>query len=265
MRREPLPRRPVLASAVAAPEAAAPLAAEGRRAGQLETLPEALWRTAPERSLSVVCVGAHPDDPESGCGGTLIRYAQAGHRVTVLYLTRGERGIRGKLLDEAAAIRTAECRTACEILGARPVFAGQIDGESEASLKRAAELARLLEAEQPDIVFTQWPLDSHMDHLVVSALTIQAWRQAERKFDLYFYEVDAGEQTVGFAPTDYVDVTGVREKKRAALCAHKSQDGEQIYRRHHGPMEQFRGREIGVEAAEGFILFGPSGRKVRLP
>ena len=44
----------------------------------------------------MVCVGAHPDDPESGCGGTLARYAAAGHRVTVLYLTRGEAGIAGQ-------------------------------------------------------------------------------------------------------------------------------------------------------------------------
>ena len=47
-------------------------------------------------SLKVVCVGGHPDDPESGCGGTLAMYAAQGHRVTVIYLTRGERGIQGK-------------------------------------------------------------------------------------------------------------------------------------------------------------------------
>jgi LmbE family N-acetylglucosaminyl deacetylase len=150
-------------------------------------------------------------------------------------------------------------------MGAKAIFVGQIDGESEASVKRAAELSRLLEAEQPDVVFTQWPLDSHMDHQVTSILTIHAWMDAGRAFDLYFYEVDAGEQTVGFVPTDYVDITGVREKKKAALFAHKSQHGEQIYRQHHEPMEQFRGREIGVAAAEGFVHFGPSGRKVRLP
>src|SRR5215813_2108493 len=63
----------------------------------------------PSRKLNVVCVGGHPDDPESGCAGTLARYAELGHRVTVLYLTRGERGIRGKSLDEAAQIRSAEC------------------------------------------------------------------------------------------------------------------------------------------------------------
>src|SRR5205823_1729934 len=78
--------------------------------------------------LSIVCVGGHPDDPESGCGGTLARYAAAGHAVTIVYLTRGERGIEGKSLAEAARIRTAESEAACRILGATPRFFGQIDG-----------------------------------------------------------------------------------------------------------------------------------------
>src|SRR5262245_52551754 len=75
------------------------------------------------RPLKIVCVGGHPDDPESGCAGTLTRYSALGHRVTVIYLTRGERGIRGKALDEAAQIRTAECEAACKIMGAKAVFA----------------------------------------------------------------------------------------------------------------------------------------------
>src|SRR5436190_19707920 len=58
-------------------------------------------------SLKVVCVGAHPDDPESGCGGTLARYAALGHRGTIAYLTRRERGIDGNALDEAARVRPA--------------------------------------------------------------------------------------------------------------------------------------------------------------
>jgi LmbE family N-acetylglucosaminyl deacetylase len=39
---------------------------------------------AAEKPLRIVCVGAHPDDPESGCGGTLARYAELGHRVTII-------------------------------------------------------------------------------------------------------------------------------------------------------------------------------------
>src|SRR4051812_15982051 len=67
----------------------------------------ALAEDSAERSR-VICVGAHPDDPESGCGGTLARYAAAGHTVKIVYLPRGERGIADKSLDDAAHIRTAE-------------------------------------------------------------------------------------------------------------------------------------------------------------
>ncbi len=62
----------------------------------------------PVRKLKVVVAGAHPDDPETGCGGTIARYSDLGHEVVVLYLTRGERGINGKSYDEAGKIRTAE-------------------------------------------------------------------------------------------------------------------------------------------------------------
>src|SRR2546425_2543635 len=116
------------------------------------------------RKLKVVCVGGHPDDPESGCAGTLARYSELGHAVTVIYLTRGERGIQGKSLDEAAKIRTAECEAACKIIGAKAVFAGQIDGAADFTRTRVEELQKLLAAEAPDLVFTHWPVDTHMDH-----------------------------------------------------------------------------------------------------
>ena len=125
--------------------------------------------------LTVVCVGAHPDDPESGCGGTLARYAALGHAVTIIYLTRGERGISGKSLEQAAQIRSAECETACKIIGAKPAFFGQIDGATEVTRAQVDAMSRLLAAANPDVVFTHWPVDTHMDHQIASVLTIRAW------------------------------------------------------------------------------------------
>ena len=205
------------------------------------------------RPLNVVCVGGHPDDPESGCGGTLALLAAAGHRVSIVYLTRGERGIEGKSLDEAARIRTAEAQRACEILKAIPVFAGQIDGATELNADRVRGFIELLTSERPDIVLTHWPVDTHMDHQVASLLAFRAWLNARQSFSLFYFEVNAGEQTRLFMPSDYVDITPVRDQKKRALFAHVSQDGEAIYRDHHGPMEVFRGREIGVAAAEAFV------------
>src|SRR5262249_29260055 len=159
----------------------------------------------PARPVKVVCVGAHPDDPESGCGGTLARYAAAGHQVAVVYLTRGEAGIQGKSHDEAAAIRTREAEAACKILGAKPLFAGQIDGATEVNRERAQALQKLLAEEGPDVVFTHWPIDTHPDHQAASLLTFRAYLALGRRFPLYYFEVNSGSQTMGFVPTAYVD------------------------------------------------------------
>jgi LmbE family N-acetylglucosaminyl deacetylase len=237
------------------------LAVARREAGGEEPKPA----PGPRKALKVVCVGAHPDDPESGCGGTLARYTAAGHRVTVVYLTRGEAGIPDKSHEEAAAIRTAEAEAACKILGARAVFAGQIDGATEVNQERAQALLRLLAAEEPNVVFGHWPLDTHPDHQAASLLTLRAYLASPGRFPLYFFEVNSGSQTLGFVPSAYVDITATRSQKKAALLAHQSQDGAGIYRKHHEPMENFRGRELGVATAEAFAPLARDSRTGRLP
>lgn len=220
----------------------------------------------PARKLKIVSVGGHPDDPESGCAGTLARYSALGHAVTVIYLTRGEAGIKDKSAGEAATIRSAECQAACKIMGAKPVFAGQIDGATEFNRARLDDFARLLSAEQPDIVFTHWPIDTHMDHQVASFLTMRAQMVVKpNRFQLFFFEVNTGSQTQGFTPNTYVDVTKVLEKKKAALLAHVSQNGEGVWQKHHEIVANFRGREAGVAAAEAFVHLNRELAMSRLP
>ncbi len=217
------------------------------------------------KPVNVLCVGGHPDDPESGCAGTLARYAELGHAVTVVYLTRGERGIKDKSNDEAAAIRSAECEAACKIIGARAVFAGQIDGSADFTRTRVEELRQLLAKESPDIVFTHWPVDTHMDHQVASMCTIRACMALPRRPQLYFFEVNSGSQTQGFTPNTYVDVTAVLEKKRGALLAHQSQNGANIWQAHHEPIAIWRGREAGVKFAEAFVRLNRDPQNTKLP
>ena len=214
--------------------------------------------------LSVVCVGAHPDDPESGCGGTLARYTAAGHVVRIVYLTRGERGIEGKALDETARIRTLEAETACVALGATPIFFGQIDGATELTRAHVAAMTKLLAAEKPDVVFAHWPVDTHLDHQIASVLATRAC-MALRTPSLFYFEVNPGSQTSAFHPTVYVDITPVLEKKRAALLAHVSQDGGGIWRAHHEATAQWRGREHGVVAAEAFVATARGDRPGAMP
>ncbi len=226
----------------------------------LLTLP-ALSNAQPHQTdkRKIVCVGAHPDDPESGCGGTLAKLSNLGHDVTIIYLTTGEAGIPGASHNEAAKIRKQEALNACKILNAKPVFAGQIDGEAIVSNETLKHLQTLIADEKPDIVFTHWPIDSHKDHQCASLLTIQTWVRAETKFVLYFFEVCTGEQTMGFHATDFVDITETQEIKRKSVYCHTSQDPASIYACGHASMEDFRGRELGVKAGEGFVRLNGKG------
>jgi N-acetylglucosamine malate deacetylase 1 len=216
---------------------------------------------APSRRLKVIVAGAHPDDPESGCGGTMALYSSLGHEVVSLYLTRGEAGIEGKSHNEAAAIRTSESLHACRILRVRPVFAGQIDGATEVNPARYAAFREILEAEHPDIVLTQWPVDTHRDHRATSLLTYDAWLQSGRKFALFYFEVMSGEQTQNFSPTHYVDIATTESLKRQACFAHASQNPAEFYAV-HDVMNRFRGMESGVKFAEGFVEHVQSSLRV---
>jgi LmbE family N-acetylglucosaminyl deacetylase len=217
-----------------------------------------------ENKLSVVCVGGHPDDPESGCGGTLINYALQGHGVGIVYLTRGEAGIEGKSHEEASRIRSAEAEAASKIIGATPYFLGQTDGSTFFNRPAIESLHQLLQKLKPDILLTHWPIDSHPDHQVASLLSYQCWLRMKRSFALYYFEVNSGSQTMHFTPTDYTDISAVADQKKKTLYAHTSQNPDEIYLGHHWPMQQFRGREIGVKEAEAFVRLR-AGRQTVLP
>lgn len=206
--------------------------------------------TAPRK---VLVTGAHPDDPETGCGGLIALLAAAGHDVTIVYLTRGEAGIAGVSHDQAATIRTEEARRASTILGATPRFIGQTDGDTYVNKIAYRDMHDVLKSDRPDLLLTHWPVDTHRDHRNCSAITYDAWLQVDEKPDLYFYEVVSGGQTQNFSPTHFVDITEVRSVKHKACFAHESQNVSSRYANDHEKMEEFRGMEGGHPYAEAFV------------
>jgi len=198
--------------------------------------------------LKIVVAGGHPGDPEYGCGGTVARYTEQGHEAVLLYLNRG-----GKTCPEdLGGPRVAEASRACEILKARPVFAGQCDGKAIVDAAHHDAFAKLLRTERPDVLFTQWPVDNHADHRAISSLCYDAWLSMGRGFTLFYYEVSDGEDTQMFAPSDYVDITAVEPRKRAACYAHASQAPDKFYAL-QTLVARFRGAERGYKQAEAFL------------
>jgi LmbE family N-acetylglucosaminyl deacetylase len=131
------------------------------------------------RKIKVVVCGGHPGDPEYGCGGTIARLAQTGHDVVLFYLNDGG------WPPTSSETRIAEAKKACEILKVRPMYAGQQNGNAIVDNAHYEEFAKKLEAEKPDVVITQWPIDNHADHRAITMLAYHAWNASKNKFALY--------------------------------------------------------------------------------
>lgn len=215
-------------------------------------------------SLNIVCVGAHPDDPESGCGGTLAKFAADAHKIQIVYLTRGEAGIRGELWDSTAQTRTSEALAACELLQSSSHFANQIDGQTRADHEACRQFTELLLSLRPDIVFTHWPFDTHADHRTAAQLTYQAWQWSGEAFVLAYYEVMTGVQTHHFQPNCFMDISSTWLQKRSAVYAHNSQNPDRFYP-YHEAMERQRGSEANCARAEAFFVMREKSPKPLLP
>ena len=197
-----------------------------------------------KRKLKVVVTGGHPGDPEYGCGGTIARYSDRGDDVVLLYMNNGA------WPPTPAPVRVAEAKKACEILGATPAYAGQVNGHAIVDNAHYDEFRKVIDGLAPDVLIVQWPIDHHPDHLAMSILALETWLKSDRKYAFYYYEV--GQDTMMFQPTEFVDITAQAVRKREACYAHASQTPDFWY-----PLQtqltDFRGAESGYKSAEGFV------------
>ncbi|WP_138731694.1 PIG-L deacetylase family protein [Modestobacter excelsi] len=162
----------------------------------------------------VLAVGAHPDDIELGCGGTLLAHSAAGDAVTMLVMTGGENGPG----DDAAVVgRRAEQERAARTLGAGLLWGGLRDCTLTPDAATVAVVERALAETDADVVYVHAPDDSHQDHRATAAATLSAARRLSR---VLHYQSPS---TLTFSPTTFVDVTAYLSGKLAALGAHASQ------------------------------------------
>lgn len=210
-------------------------------------------------AATLVVIAPHPDDAEASCGGLIANAVAAGDTAIVLTMTGGELGIGGKPAEQARAVRADEARRAAAELGARIEFFGAQDGALVADAAAGARLEALLVRLKPDVVTAPWPLDLHPDHQAAGLLAWRAFLASRPGFALHFYETANLPHTrsFGFVPTDYVDVSGVAVRKRAAVLLHASQDPQAWYGLYE-IMMQSRGYETDVPLAEAYVRARPA-------
>ena len=225
--------------------------------------------------MRILAVGAHPDDLEILCSGTLARYVRLGHEVVMCHASRGDKGHFHIPSDELAATRRKEAEEAAAIIGAEVVAMGLSDGEIYANEETLLKFVDMVRAARPDVVITHHPNDYMRDHIVVSNLVVHStfmasvpYLKTEHDFHekippIYFMDTLAG---VDFLPTDYVDISDTIEIKHLMLTKHQSQ---LIWLQEHDNIDiidfvttvaKFRGLQCGVAYAEGFVRYRAWGR-----
>ena len=161
--------------------------------------------------MKILAIGAHPDDLEYGCGGTLYKLSKSKNNINLLVMTRGDLG--GK-----PDVRQKEQERSAGILNAKLYWGRFSDTQIPLQKETINTIEFFIKKIQPNIIFTLFSNDTHQDHRIVSQATITAARYVH---NVLFYETPS---TIEFTPASvFVDIESVLKNKLDLLKAHKSQ------------------------------------------
>jgi len=223
--------------------------------------------------LDILAIGAHPDDVELSCSGTLAKEVDKGKKVGILDLTRGELGTRG-----TAETRDKEAKDAAEILGVRVRKNLEFsDGFFSNNTAHQLEIIKILRKYRPEVVLCNAIHDRHIDHgkgsrLVSDACFLSGLKKIETIYEgnsqkewrpkhIYHYI-----QWYDIEPDFVVDISGFMEKKLESVKAYKTQFFDQGSKETNTPISSSNfidsvtyrarnlGRIIGTEHGEGFTV-----------
>ena len=163
------------------------------------------------QTMNILAIGAHPDDIEYGCAGTMIKYAERGHHIFLMVLTSGQEG-------GSTEIRQQEQETAAEIMKVQKVFWGNYhDTQLPLNKELIEKIEEVLGEVKPDLILVNSGDDTHQDHRILTQATMSATRYVR---NVLFFEVPT---TQNFNPQVYVDISDTLEQKFKVLEAHASQ------------------------------------------
>jgi LmbE family N-acetylglucosaminyl deacetylase len=231
---------------------------------------------------SVLTVFAHPDDAETAAGGSLLRWAAEGWRLTLCIITDGDKGTSDPADTPAAVItrRRAEQTRAAERLGAEVVYLGYEDGALQPTLALRRDLVRVMRRTRPDRVVANDPTVwfrhglyiNHPDHRAAGQALVEAVYPAVKKPGIFPELLAEGlaphvVEEVWLTPTDepdtWVDIAPVLDAKISLICEHDSQFAPEPARAAFTRIAAAAGKERGLAAAEAFRTLRLAANTVR--
>lgn len=217
--------------------------------------------------MNILAVGAHPDDLEILCAGTLALYRQQGHQVVMAHACNGDKGHFEIPPKKLARTRAGEAEKSSSLIDAQSIGLGISDLEMEMDREIKMEFVELIRGSKPDLIITHHPDDYMPDHRLTSRMIFDASFMAtlphlatehphhEKITPIYYMDTIAGLQ---FQPEEYVDIEKTLDRKIEMLGCHASQ--VQWLKNHDGidiiqfvtTVAEFRGLQCGAKYAEAF-------------
>lgn len=203
--------------------------------------------------MNILAIGAHFDDVELGCAGTLARHAFKGDKVFIYIATVSGYASHTKNIIRDNKIALSEGKAATKILGAQLLCGGFETLRLEFGEELNQDLLKIIEEKKIDFIYTHWIGDIHHDHSALARASFHSGRHVKR---LLMYRSNWYHSTLDFRGNFYVDITETWKTKEKAIMAHKSE-----YERVGKKWIQFfrneaenAGQRIGVKLAEVFEL-----------
>ncbi|MFX0137752.1 MAG: PIG-L deacetylase family protein [Candidatus Hodarchaeota archaeon] len=197
--------------------------------------------------VSILAIGAHPDDIELGCSATLIKHKKHGDKIYLQVLSRGE-------ASGDPEIRERECRKAAELMGADKIVFGELkDTKIDDGINTIMAIERMINEINPDVIYTHSFKDTHQDHRNTSYATLSAGRRSKK---ILMYESPTTFRD--FQPQLFVDIKDEFEKKKTIMRLYSSQSQKEWWAIGHRAamavegLAAYRGFQAGVEVAEAF-------------
>jgi len=194
--------------------------------------------------MNVLVIAPHPDDEAIGCGGALCAHRDSGARISVVFLTSGELGLKHLPPEQAWAIRESEAKKAAKILGVGNLNFLRCSHWmlGDEITKASALLGPLLQEQSPDVIYLPHPIEAHPDHRVALPIVQAAWKSCSFSAPaVRLYEV-----WTPLSSYDIVqDISKFMPQKIQALREHASQLKDLDYVQAITGLNQYRGVMAG--------------------
>ena len=212
-----------------------------------------------KKKLNILALSPHADDVEIAMGGTIAKYVDEGHNVTIVTAILPKENKDGKIDDFMSKNRIKEQQNSAKILGAKVDILDLDPYDFSFNRKYIKMFDEKINKHKPDLIFSCWEHDTHQDHKSLSDILFAVTRKNNISINMYEVMLPGGLNTYSFNPQYFINISKYIDIKIASIKSYKS-----VFEKKHNNYStyfdsivgraKFRGGVIGVDYAEAFVV-----------